>query len=386
MKTILFLPIICTLLFGNLQAQEGISLTKVEEIYTLSEVNYIGDKTITLKLNSGLIIKATPVNPPELDELFYEKSLANGQLQYRDYEQSRKDYFIKKKKNKEKEEKTNTEMLLELAEIFLEEKTLTENQYTKVKLGIENRKMDNNTEINLGVPLMSNPFYINKKYLSVYQLIIENPTTLPIVFKEEINLLFGNKLYSRYTTQDVLELYEIDNISSYSKISLLINENLQENLLIPPGVAVSKYICTEPIKYEPGPLTLIISSSNSSTKAIWNIDISINKIEKPFTYNVFDFFITSSGGIDFRESPIADGILISLTQNSDFFLLRDNLYVNQDDLEKEIAFVALYIYMDNAYFGMGQITPKTYINDKKQRMEDIEIEIVRSDKVKRELD
>ncbi len=386
MKTILFLPIICTLLFGNLQAQEGISLTKVEEIYTLSEVNYIGDKTITLKLNSGLIIKATPVNPPELDELFYEKSLANGQLQYRDYEQSRKDYFIKKKKNKEKEEKTNTEMLLELAEIFLEEKTLTENQYTKVKLGIENRKMDNNTEINLGVPLMSNPFYINKKYLSVYQLIIENPTTLPIVFKEEINLLFGNKLYSRYTTQDVLELYEIDNISSYSKISLLINENLQENLLIPPGVAVSKYICTEPIKYEPGPLTLIISSSNSSTKAIWNIDISINKIEKTFTYNVFDFFITSSGGIDFRESPIADGILISLTQNSDFFLLRDNLYVNQDDLEKEIAFVALYIYMDNAYFGMGQITPKTYINDKKQRMEDIEIEIVRSDKVKRELD
>ncbi|MBK7035854.1 MAG: hypothetical protein IPH42_05815 [Bacteroidetes bacterium] len=98
MKTILFIPIICTLLFGKLQAQEGISLTKVEEIYTLSEINYTGEKTITLKLNSGLIIKVTPVNPPELDELFYEKSLANGQLQYKDYDQSKNDYFIKKKK------------------------------------------------------------------------------------------------------------------------------------------------------------------------------------------------------------------------------------------------------------------------------------------------
>ena len=49
MKTILFIPIICTLLFGKLQAQEGISLTKVEEIYTLSEINYTDEKTITLK-------------------------------------------------------------------------------------------------------------------------------------------------------------------------------------------------------------------------------------------------------------------------------------------------------------------------------------------------
>ncbi|MBK7568926.1 MAG: hypothetical protein IPI31_13980 [Bacteroidetes bacterium] len=386
MKTILFIPIICTLLFGKLQAQEGISLTKVEEIYTLSEINYTGEKTITLKLNSGLIIKVTPVNPPELDELFYEKSLANGQLQYKDYDQSKNDYFIKKKKKRQKAEKTNTEMLMELAEILLENSKITEEQYNKVKLSVENRKTEAEPEIESNIPIAINPFYLNKKYLSVYQLTIENLTAKPIIFDEEINLLFGGKLYSRYSTQEVLDLYKIENINNFSKISLLINENLSENILVPAGVTFSKYICTEPIKYEAGKLSLIISSSTNSATANWDIDISTNEIEKTYTYNVFDFYITSNTGLDFSNMSDDDGVLISFTDNVDFHLLGQKLYVNQDDLEKPIDFIALFIYLDNAYFTFTQVVPQTYLDINKKRTEDIEIETIRTEKVKRKLD
>ena len=386
MKTILFIPIICTLLFGKLQAQEGISLTKVEEIYTLSEINYTGEKTITLKLNSGLIIKVTPVNPPELDELFYEKSLANGQLQYKDYDQSKNDYFIKKKKKRQKAEKTNTEMLMELAEILLENSKITEEQYNKVKLSVENRKTEAEPEIESNIPIAINPFYLNKKYLSVYQLTIENLTAKPIIFDEEINLLFGGKLYSRYSTQEVLDLYKIENINNFSKISLLINENLSENILVPAGVTFPKYICTEPIKYEAGKLSLIISSSTNSATANWDIDISTNEIEKTYTYNVFDFYITSNTGLDFSNMSDDDGVLISFTDNVDFHLLGQKLYVNQDDLEKPIDFIALFIYLDNAYFTFTQVVPQTYLDINKKRTEDIEIETIRTEKVKRKLD
>lgn len=386
MKIILFIPIICTLLFGKLQAQEGISLTKVKEIYTLSEINYTGEKTITLKLNSGLIIKATPVNPPELDKLFYEKSLANGQLQYSNYEQSRKDYFIKKKKKRQKEDKTNTEMLLELAAILLEDEKISVLQYFTLKSAIENRKNTNETELESDFQILINPFYINNKYLSVYQLTIENPTVTPILFGDEINLLFSNTLYSRYSTQDLLDLYKVANIDNFSKISLLQDENLPENLLIPAGVTFSKYICTTPIKYDKGPLALIISSPNSTTKALWNIDISINEIEKTYTYNVFDFYLTSGSGLAYAEMTLEDGVIVNFSNDSEFYLLGNTLYVNEENLKNELNLGALFIYMDNVYYLITKIIPETYLNLDKKSMNVIDLEMEKMEMVKRKLD
>ena len=374
MKPILYLPIILTLLFGRIQAQQGISLTTVDEVYTQSEVNYLGNKTLTLKLTSGLIIKVTPVNPPELDESFYKTILANGQLEYKNYEQSKNDYFIRKSKKKQKEEKSNTEMLLELAEILYERKTITEEQYSSAKKSIENRNSEASPEIDANIPIAMNPYYLNKKYLSVFEITLENPTTKPILFDEEINILLGSKLYSRYSTQEVLELYKVENINNFAKISLLTNENLPETILVPSGVIFSKYICTAPIEYETGPLTLIISSLTNSTRANWDVNISTNQIEKTYIYNVFDFKVTSNTGLAITDITSVDGVLLQSSDSVDFHLSNQKLYVNREDLDKPIIIIALLIYIDNAYFAVTTITPKEYIDIDKKRTLDIDIE------------
>lgn len=378
MKPIFYLPIILTLLFGRLQAQQGISLTTVEEIYTQSEVNYLGNKTLTLKLTSGLIIKVTPVNPPELDESFYKTILANGQLEYKNYEQSKNDYFIRKSKKRQKEEKSNTEMLLELAEILFERKTITEEQYSSAKKSIENRNSEASTEIDAKIPIAMNPYYLNKKYLSVFEITLENPTTKPILFDEEINILLGSKLYSRYSTQQVLELYKVENINNFSKISLLTNENLPETILVPSGVTFSKYICTAPIEYETGPLTLIISSLTNSTRANWDITISTNQIVKTYIYNVFDFKVTTTNTTsDIRYADNYDGVLLQSSENVDFHFSNQKLYINQEDLEKPITIIALFIYVNDAYFTVTTITPSAYIDIDKKRTLEIDIETKR---------
>ncbi|MBK7035853.1 MAG: hypothetical protein IPH42_05810 [Bacteroidetes bacterium] len=51
---------------------------------------------------------------------------------------------------------------MELAEILLENSKITEEQYNKVKLSVENRKTEAEPEIESNIPIAINPFYLNK--------------------------------------------------------------------------------------------------------------------------------------------------------------------------------------------------------------------------------
>lgn len=82
---------------------------------------------------------------------------------------------------------------------------------------------------------------------------------------------------------------------------------------------------------------------------------------------MFWFLYYLNTGLDFSNMSDDDGVLISFTDNVDFHLLGQKLYVNQDDLEKPIDFIALFIYLDNAYFTFTQVVPQTYLDINKKR-------------------
>ena len=60
------------------------------------------------------------------------------------------------------------------------------------------------------------------------------------------------------------------------------------------------------------------------------------------------------------------------------------LYINQEDLEKPITIIALFIYVNDAYFAVTTITPKAYIDIDKKRTSEIDIE-TKSIEIEREI-
>jgi len=86
MKSNIFLLFIGAFLNFNSFSQSGISILKVRESYTTTELKYVGDATLHFQLENGLEVTITPINPADLDSEFISKDLSSGQLIYKDYQ------------------------------------------------------------------------------------------------------------------------------------------------------------------------------------------------------------------------------------------------------------------------------------------------------------
>jgi|JI6StandDraft_1071083.scaffolds.fasta_scaffold59544_2 hypothetical protein len=380
MKSNIFLLFIVAFLNFNSFSQSGISILKVRESYTTTELKYVGEATLHFQLENGLEVTITPINPADLDSEFITKDLSSGQLIYKDYQYNQNNYFIKKQKRNKKQSKTNTEMLIELADSLLFSGMITQSSYENALLEIEQRNNKNEQIKSAESTYNFNPYKVNGKYLGVYNINFVNKSDKPILFDQNICITQNQNLHERYSIESLKMFYEEAHESNYHKIARLINETLQDSLIIPPKSQINKYFCIDPLLPVKSEINCFLLDKNRAIKKTWNLDIITNNIQTVTDYNVFDLETRTNSGLNLAEIDDTDGFT-TIDNDVDAYLVDNKLYVNSSNLSIPIQILSLYTYVDYVYFSVSFITPSQYINSEKLKANDIIIEMEKHDNI-----
>lgn len=245
---------------------------KIDEAY--QKVSFTPE-TITQEIASGFEILVTPIDAKAMNQIAYETTYFDG-----DYEkiQSVSTLFEEqlRQTNLSKEERRRIELRKQIVD-FVKEKinrgeiTKTAGEYLMWKLWNKAEGTDGTeTSIGRGYPSQYNPYKVDRKYLSVFQLTFKN--TSKTVKRIKLSELLFNSGYEQlypFETSYFEKIYETEQ----EKLRIIYRINMPIELVVPPGETVIKYVS--------------IPSLNPTTK---DLDVKIIQEEKTqsfkFTVNV----------------------------------------------------------------------------------------------------
>lgn len=294
---------------------------------------------------NGLQFKITPISADELNAAFFEESNINGKFEYSYYYNSRTSYFLKK--NKKVQEKSDFEFLYSGLEWLLENDKISDQEYNEIEKQLifyydeDTGEKKYNTE---GI-ILSNPYYIKDKYLSVFKIEMSNPTNSNIVFDKKINLHSGNTIYNPLSKAFIINELQKSNLLNVDKSLMLEKYNLPDSIAIPPNSQTTKYFAVAPIKYYNN--LLEISIPEVDNKLSWEVTKDEKIIDEIYTYYEFNIdWIHAGSTVSYAD------VFSILTSNSTSIYRGDNeLYVGEDSLNEKFELFTLSLWSSTLYFG-----------------------------------
>jgi hypothetical protein len=246
-KTTLLILLITIVIISN--GQRKIKKLEVKEEGFNVSMNF--QPIINEIIQSGLTFKITPVSADELNSIFLDESIFNGVYDYSHYEKSRNIYFQRKIKKKRKREKSNYEFLLEGGEWLFDNEMINLQEYNNLTHQI-NDAYNNEKKVETSLLeriILSNPYYIGNKYLTVFKIEFSNPSNSHFEFDEIITIESGNSSLRALPTALIKEELQKKGLLNLEKSLALERHNLPCSLLIPPDSHIEKYFAVLPLDY-----------------------------------------------------------------------------------------------------------------------------------------
>lgn len=322
--------------------------------------------------------KITPVSGDELNTLFLEESSINGKFKYSYYNNSRSSYFLKK--NRKIQVKSDFDFLCLGLEWLIENDKISELEYEELTKQLNlyyDKEADENLYLADGI-ILSNPYYVKNKYLSVFKIEITNSSNSFITFDKKIFLQSGNSIYTPLSKDFLINELQRSNMMNFDKSLMLEKYNFHDTLLIVPHSEFVKYFAVTPIKYFNNKLELIIPGINE--KLSWSITKDEKIIDEKYTYFEFNIDWSHDGSV----LNYADVFSILTTSYEAIFLGNNEMYIGEDNLNEKIEILTLSLWGNTLYFGRNSdLKGIDYIDYGKSRRNSIPIILEKISELKR---
>lgn len=356
------------------------SIKKLEVGETGSSINLNYKPIVNEITTNGLIVKITPISPEELNAIFLRESLLNGQFDYSKFEKTRSSYFLKKRKKIK--EKSDLAFLLEGATWLFDNEKIDQLEFDELFKQII-FKFDNDTEINNYNPVSNiscNPFCINGRYLSVFNIEIANPGNTQLIFDQNIIIANGTDSYRPLPTIFITDLLQRSNLMNVDKLFTLERHYLPSNLSIPSDSKIHKLITTLPIEFKSNELIIALSGTNKQFK--WEVVKDENTINDNYTFYEFSSIWNSFG------YPLKNSIEFTIVKSkpSAVYVVESNIFINEDNLSEEFEIISLLLNSDKLYYGRNSnLKGADFLDIKKNKRNDIQLQAIIIDDVERKI-
>lgn len=317
--------------------------------------------------HDGLTYKITPISTDRLNSIFLMESNHNGKFEYSQYEQSRNSFFLKRRKTKR--EKSDIEFSLEGVSWLVENEKLSklESQELVNQIRLYYSKNTENEINDLNRIIISNPYYIQNRYLSVFKFEISNPSNSHMIFDNRITIESGNLILKPLSTSQISEELIRINLYSVDKALTLERHNLPYSISIPPTSKFEKLFAVPPIDFNNN--TLTISLSGVDQKFRWTVVKNEKKID--------DIYIFYEIAIDWNYggtiSKSGDNIVLLKSKQSSVFLGANELFIGEDYLNEQFEIFTLSLYSDMLYYGKESLKGIDFLDIVKGRRSRISI-------------
>lgn len=283
-------------------------VTNVSRFGNVSKLKF-SPSSQKIKTKNGLIVRFTPVSADTLNQKFRKLVQTSGKYKYSDVSTKVNKYVISDEKEESKE-KSDLQKIIEGLNKYQAENDIPNGLIDLYISDLISEYGSEREKNNLLNKTIQNPYYINDKYLSVFELSINNPTG------KKINLKLSDvKLYNE---KEKLYIYPSENLKRYQKDidnHFLIDRcNFPSSLTIYPNDTIISYLSTSPIEKKDGKLDVYITDNKAkfSTKYIErNIKKEINfaHLKTDITNNkIFAAYKNKNG--DFTKLNIDDNDIL----------------------------------------------------------------------------
>jgi len=375
-KSILIILFISVSIISN--AQRKIKKTEVtEEGFS---VNMVLEPTIDEVLIDGINYKITPISPEELNPLFIKENSLNGKFNYSHYEKNRKSYFLKKRKKKR--EKSDFEFLLEGASWLLNNDIINQAEYNELEKRIIFTYDINEakTRYNTDNIVLSNPYYINFRYLSVFKIEISNTTNKTILFDKDIVITTGGNVYTPLSSNFIIRELTRCNLMNTEKAFSLERNNMLNEFYIPAQSKIIKYFSIMPINYNNDKIT--ISFSDLGKLFEWKITKDEKTIDETYTFYEFQTYWDYSG----MTSQMGEEFSLIKSDSPFVYLNNDDIFIEENNLANGFEIFTLSLYNDAIYYGRtSNIKGHSFIKSDKNKRENIYLKMTKAKELKKKV-
>lgn len=369
------LYIIIVILFTNLlNAQSKIRKIDVEE--SGFEISTEFDPILNEQQLDKIGIKITPISGSDLDSWFSHQGQNNGEFYYYHLDKSRNEYFLSKKNRKR--EKSDYEFFLEGIDWLLDNDKISTQEFNLLQEQISSN-YENTPKVTAAYQdSRSNPYYLNGKYLSIFEIEISNPTN---VFKPlEITPFVesGTTLTEPFSTQQIINMQMQSGSYNQNQNLNLSRFNLPPRLTIPPNSTIVKYFATAPIEYED---ELKISIEGINNKYKWKVNLDYTSIANNYSFYECQLKWYFDGSI----SPGDQNFLVLNGSDGNIFLNEEEIFIEEQYLDEEFELITLSIYLDRLFFSRGTYTGRDLIDLQNNRRKILRIKASKLSQLKKKV-
>ena len=296
---------------------------KIDETY--QKVSFTPE-TISKEISTGFQISITPIDAKEMNGIAYTTTLFDG-----DYEKKKSISTIieeqLKQLNLSEEERRKIELRQQISDYIkdkIKQGELPENAGDNLmwKLWNKNAGTDGTERsIGRGFPGIFNPYKVNNKYLSVFRLTFKN--TSRVVKRLELRELLFNSGYEQlypFETSYFEKLYENDQ----EKLRIIYRLNMPNELVMPPGETVIKYVSTPSLN--PTIQNLNVKLIQDEQTESFNYSVQIDGQSQTTFLEKYTFKAKNEFNLQVKRY-----YLILVTENNQIHIIKENsLFLPQE--------------------------------------------------------
>jgi hypothetical protein len=349
----------------NTQGQNKLIQTEINEKgYSVSQ-KYSEIKDINFN-SDELFLKILPVDPESLNGILATSNAINGKFNYSVYNQTRQDFFLKKTgKILNYSSKTNSELLLTGLDWLFDNDIIDVSGYSKLTELIQS-----DFHIDAASSNIFNPFFFDGTYLSVFKTVFTNNTEFPIAFKffDKIEILSNGNILRPLSQEQLTTILTSANAFTSGKMNNIFRFYLNQELIIPAHTTTNKYFATLPIDNSSDDF-MIIFNNESCQKSQWKIVKEVKQIDKSYTF--YELIVYPAGNYYYENI-----YTVILNSDADAYIAGSKLYVNKNDLDKDISILTYAVYDKKLYYFPLKFKPSKYLDIEKKKRKPLPNELI----------
>jgi hypothetical protein len=151
-------------------------------------------------------------------------------------------------------------------------------------------------------------------------------------------------------------------------MSNLYRSYLNSDLIIPPNTSTFKYFATLPIDNSSNEFE-VTYNEKTTQRSKWEITKETKEINN--TYTFYELLIYPAGNYFYENIYV-----IISNSNVDAYIVGSKLYVNKNDIDKEISILTYAIYEKKLYYFPFKFVPRQYLDFNKKRRKSLPNELI----------
>jgi hypothetical protein len=212
-----------------------------------------------------------------------------------------------------------------------------------------------------------NPFSIDAKYLSTFRITFVNNTDVPIKFNNKIELLSNKNVLKPLSQSEIISMLKVANSFNFPKMVNLGRYNLDSTLIIPANSSAFKCFATLPIDNSSTSFEIFYNDKGSQ-KSKWDISKTKQEINNKYTFYELEVYPTSW--------TYENIYVIVRNSNANAYVAGSKLYVDKDNIDKELSIFAYAIYENKLFYFPFKFVPHKYLDLEKKRRERLPIVLI----------